>query len=384
MRQGYTVTVWVAAIAATALSAIGETHAQSRLRQYESRYYVIHTDLDEDAVREAFVRMSAMAELYYQRTRGFAGKITRRFPFYLFTKQADYMAAGGMDGSAGMYDPNARKLLAIAGPQASESTWYVVRHEGFHQFAHNVIGGELPVWVNEGLAEYFAEAIFTGDGYVTGIVPPERLRRLQFWMKDGNTISVDQMMSMPHALWNAQMNVINYDQAWSMVYFLAHARDGRYQDAFNSFLRDLGRGDRWQAAWQRAFGSGTREFEQQYRGYWQKMPKDFSADLYAQATAETLTSFLARAVSQKQSFATADEFLGVARAGKLKAHADDWLPPALLEGALQRVQEAGTWELRKNRGVQLICTRADGKTLTGTFQTQNGRVKPGSVKVKVK
>ncbi len=374
----------LAALAATLLLLAGSALAQPRLRQYDSKYYVIYTDLGEDAVREASVRMTAMAELYYQRTRGFAGKITKRFPFYLFKDRADYLAAGGMEGSAGMYDPNQRRLLAFAGSEVSETTWYVVRHEGFHQFAHNVIGGELPVWVNEGLAEYFAEAIFTGDGYVTGAVPPERLNRIQFWIRQGNTISVENMMSMPHALWNAQMSLINYDQAWSMVYFLAHARGGRYQDAFNSFLRDLGRGDRWQAAWQRSFGAGTREFEKQYRDYWQEMSQDISSGRYAQATAETLTSFLARAVSQKQAFASAEEFFNAARAGKLQSASADWLPPSLLESALKRVDEAGSWELRKSRGVQLVCTRADGTTLTGSFQTQNGRVKPGSVKVKVK
>ena len=51
-------------------------------------------------------------------------------------------------------------------------TWHTVQHEGFHQFAHVVIRGDLPIWVNEGLAEYFGEAVFTGDGFVSGVIPP--------------------------------------------------------------------------------------------------------------------------------------------------------------------------------------------------------------------
>ena len=31
-------------------------------------------------------------------------------------------------------------------------TWHVVQHEGFHQFVFAVIRGEIPTWVNEGLA----------------------------------------------------------------------------------------------------------------------------------------------------------------------------------------------------------------------------------------
>jgi hypothetical protein len=42
-----------------------------------------------------------------------------------------------------------------------------------------VIGGELPIWVNEGMAEYFGEGIFTGDGFITGVIPPKRLRMIK-------------------------------------------------------------------------------------------------------------------------------------------------------------------------------------------------------------
>lgn len=57
-----------------------------KLKLYKTRYYVIHSDLDLDTVREAAVRLTAMAEEYHQRTKGFSGTIRKRFPFYLFAK----------------------------------------------------------------------------------------------------------------------------------------------------------------------------------------------------------------------------------------------------------------------------------------------------------
>ena len=45
------------------------------------------------------------------------------------------------------------------------------------KFAHATIGHKLPPWLDEGLAEYFGEAIFTGDGYVDGAIPPWRAKR---------------------------------------------------------------------------------------------------------------------------------------------------------------------------------------------------------------
>ena len=72
------------------------------LKQYETRYYTIYTDLAPDVEREAAARMTRMAEEYHDRTRSFAGVIRHKFPFYLFRNEADYHAAGGMPGSAGV------------------------------------------------------------------------------------------------------------------------------------------------------------------------------------------------------------------------------------------------------------------------------------------
>src|SRR5262245_11386770 len=76
--------------------------ANAQLKQYDSPYYVIHTDLTGDDVKEASVRMTRMAEEYYNRTRDFSGQINSRLPFKLFKNRKDYIAAGAPAGSAGV------------------------------------------------------------------------------------------------------------------------------------------------------------------------------------------------------------------------------------------------------------------------------------------
>src|SRR5262249_24093662 len=105
------------------------------LQTYETKYYVIHTDLNADEEREAEVRMTKMAEEYYHRTQDFAGAITQRMPFFLYKHADDYYATGAPRGTAGYF--NGKELVAVAedmGPR----TWNTVQHEGFHQFAHLV------------------------------------------------------------------------------------------------------------------------------------------------------------------------------------------------------------------------------------------------------
>jgi hypothetical protein len=183
-----------------------------------------------------------------------------------------------------------------------------------------VIGGNIPTWVNEGLAEYFGEGLFTGDGFVTGIVSEWRLNRVKASLDSNRFLPLVEMMNLSHEQWNADVNVLNYDQAWSMVHFLAHGEGGRYQPALGSFMVQISRGKSWQEAWKQTFGE-TSGFEQQWRKYWTELPDDSTIDRYIQANVAIWTSYLARAVSQKQTFESFDALLEAGARKQLKAHA---------------------------------------------------------------
>lgn len=350
--------------------------AEPELREYETPCYTIHTDLDVEQVREAAVRMTRMAEEYARRTEGFAGRMDRRLPFYLYKRAEDYYAAGGMPGSAGMF--NGHKLMSIAGSKSGGWTWHVVQHEGFHQFAKATIGPTMPIWVEEGLAEYFGQALFTGDGYVTGLIPPSRLARVKKEIEAGQFKGIEQMMLFSRQEWNSVISHINYDQGWSMLHFLAHGDDGRYQPLLVRFLNDVSGRRPWIDAWASHFGRDVAAFEKRWREYWLGLPSEPTADLYAQAACATLTSHLARAASQQQMFTTFDEFCTAAEAGQLKHHAEDWLPPSLLAEALRQVKARCEWTLEQ-KGTRLVCKVDEKTTWLGSFSVANGRVRGVSV-----
>ena len=354
---------------------IAPPKSSGEMRVYPTKYYIIHTDIRTDDAKEAVIRMTKMAEEYHDRTREFSGEIRARLPFYLFKDRDEYYEAGGLPGSAGVFTGSA--LLAIAGDQTSGRTWHVVQHEGFHQFADAVIRGELPTWLNEGLAEYFGESLFTGDGFVSGVIPPSRMKRIQQQVRDNQFKSIQQIMTLSHAEWNRVMTLANYDQAWSMVHFLAHGEGGRYQQPFVNFMKLIGRGTPWPNAWAQTFGSAAG-FEQRWKEYWLNLPQDPTKDLYAQAVTATFTSFLARAQTQKQQFSSFDEFLSAAKAGEVKTGQtiDDWLPPGLLQGAVDALKDSKLhWTLEsKGKEPLLAVDLPDGTRLVGSYFLRGGHV----------
>ena len=341
---------------------------------------MIHTDLVGDDLREAELRMTKMAEEYKKRTEGFSGTIGHKFPFFLFRNLHDYHAAGGMQGTAGVFNPNTDTLMAFADDRTTSYTWNVIQHEGFHQFARSVIGGELPIWVNEGMAEYFGEGIFTGDGFITGYIPPKRLAHVKEQLEGQKLKPIKDMMLLNHARWNAEMRQENYDQAWTMVQFLAHAENGKYQGAFVGFMRAIAIGQQWDTAWLNNFGS-AEGFEKKWSEYWLKMDEDPTADLYARAATETITGVLGRVTAQKQKFESFDQLLQAVKSNEIRIDDRDWLPPRLIVSAFARslkMQEQGTkFELLPAQGARMpmiLCTMADGRKITGKFIVAGGRV----------
>ena len=352
------------------------TEMPAGMRAYPSPYYVIYSDLEPERVQEAILRMTRMAEEYHDRTKEFSGVIRQKFPFYLFKRGEDYYAAGGMTGSAGVFMVRGddAKLMAIAGERNSSSTWHVIQHEGFHQFAHAVIGGNLPAWLNEGLAEYFGEGIFTGDGMITGVVPPSRLKKIQEGIKTRRFRSIQSMMLLSGERWNAEMDGTNYDMAWSMVHFLAHGENGKFQAPFGQFVKDIGHGKPWDRAWLANFGT-AEGFEKRWAQWWLAQEPLGSKDLYVKAVASTMASYVGRAGLMKQTFDSVDELARVARDGSLKLPAGDaWLPPGLITSILDLKDKLGddvTYEIKKDaRGPQVVANMTDGTRLVATFVKQ--------------
>jgi hypothetical protein len=396
-------------VAPPAIARAGDqSPAPPAMPGFDTRYYLIYSDLPEDAVREAAVRMTHMAEEYRARTADFSGEIREKMPFYLFSTAAKYYAAGGRQGTAGFY--NGVALMAVAGRQFNGGTWHIVQHEGFHQFAAAVISRDLPIWVNEGLAEYFGEAVYTGDSFVSGVIPGWRMMRLRDEMDKGKLMNVQDMTRLSHEQWNAQLSLANYDLAWSMVQFLAHGENGRYQRAFGRYMWLLSHNTPPNEAWAQTFGD-SRGFQQNWEAYWRGLPDEPTSDLYAKAVTATLTSFLARSALQHQTFGSFDQFLAMAADGKLRqvlpaplirlpqagpqvfespppqlevasapdSSEDQWLPPSLLRQGVTNARamlEAGDHFELHGTGFreELFCRRSDGAKLHGYFVVNEGRV----------
>lgn len=350
-------------------------------KRYDSPFYSLYTDVSSDEASEAILRMEKMATEYQARLEKlFVIKARQRMPLVLFSKAGDYRRFGFDPDSAGVFTGEALFLIVKRdeAEAISERTWRVMQHEGFHQFAATVIRYSLPPWLSEGLASYFEEAIFTGDGMVSGVIPPRRAQQVAQGLNSGRFVSISKMMTMSQESWNAKLEGENYDQAWAMVHFLANAEEGKYRVPFLRFLQSLARGSSKEKAWTETFGS-SKGFESKWREFWLTLPLNSSLDQEARAAVAGLSSFLGRGYGRGMVFSDFQNFIEC-DAQSLKTDPTDWLPPALftrmqrLAVSLQQRNCTFSLEYRDGGLPQLVCTIPGGQKIVGRFTLNHTRI----------
>jgi hypothetical protein len=247
-----------------------------------SKYYVVQTDLPDAEARAYGRHLDRMYEEFSRRLAALPPRAPEKLNVYVFAKRADYLrtlkARYGLDGggTGGMFfiNPLGSGLAFWTEKLPVRRIHHVIQHEGFHQFAYSRFGGDLPPWVNEGLAEFFGESVLVGDDFILGQSTPTVIEALQEAIEVTAYVPFIDMVTLTNQGWRQRAVAGNgdlyYEQAWSMVHFLAYGDGGRYQQPFEQYLRLINQGILSQPAFVQVFGDDLEGFERRWREYMRK------------------------------------------------------------------------------------------------------------------
>ena len=241
--------------------------SSTALTTFRSRHYLIHTNLTREQTVPFGRHMDAVFEQYQHRFSGFVQREIEPMPLYLLRTRDEYirfMAEHDIDAthSGGLFFVTHR-LQGLATWAQSDNrprTFRVLQHEGFHQFAWNYIGPNLPIWMNEGLAQYFEDAVLVNGRMSAGRTGRGKIGRVREAIRSGQARPLRQLNALTSPQWNQTLRdkpdeaAVLYAQAWSVVYFLIHGDDGAYQHRLIQFLQLLNQGNGEDEAFLLAFG----------------------------------------------------------------------------------------------------------------------------------
>jgi uncharacterized protein DUF1570 len=245
----------------------GPADAQE-LKTFQSRHYLIHTSLKADEVRPFGEHMDTVFVQFQDRFREFKTRGNAHMPLYLFRTEAQYqqfMRSQNINatntGGMFFYSPKSQGLATWVQGRSRSQTFQVLQHEGFHQFGFNYLGQELPIWMNEGLAQYFEDAIIVGERMTTGHANARRVEQVRSALKNDRAMDFADVIALTTDDWNKTLQgdpadaALMYAQAWSVTFFLIHGDDERYQSDFARYLQKVSTGQDSQAAFHEAFGA---------------------------------------------------------------------------------------------------------------------------------
>ncbi|HMF96933.1 MAG TPA: tetratricopeptide repeat protein, partial [Vicinamibacterales bacterium] len=165
--------------------------------------------------------------------------------------------------------------------QGHDSNYIVLSLEGFdesaaityHEYTHLLMKNavrSLPVWLNEGLAEYYStyRLIDRGKAAVIGRATSDHIALLrQRYIPLAELIEVDQSSPMYN---EGERRSIFYAESWALTHYLMVATpDGG--TAINQYVTAVAEGHSSVDAFQRAFGKPPSDFDKELQTYLRRL-----------------------------------------------------------------------------------------------------------------
>ena len=241
--------------------------------EYESKHYVVASNIDEETCRDAAKVLEdsytmLRTDLEWVRER----RDQPKFRVFLFAGQAGYsdycsrILGGAMTHSAGLYSPVLNQLLIWNLPRR-EDMLRTVRHEGFHQYL-DLVAEDAPLWFNEGMAEYYEGSRMGAGRARGGQVRRDHLLVLEAALSGRDIVPLSSFLHMSRDAFYASGKMeLHYAQGWAVVHFLRKG-PARFREPFRTLMARLVEGATSKTAVTEAFaGLDLQELDASFVTY---------------------------------------------------------------------------------------------------------------------
>jgi len=193
----------------------------NKVYSQDSEHYSVASDLDKKICRMASRELEGSLELYSEHLGPVTLEAGRRFQVYLFSGFAGYesyvekVALGSAENTAGLYLTLIQQLLIWNVPQL-EDMLSTIRHEGLHQYV-DARARNVPIWFNEGLAEYFEVVRFDRRGAEVGVLHERNVEVLE--RRSYGLVPLRRLLAMDYAEFYRGAE-LHYAQSWAFIHML--------------------------------------------------------------------------------------------------------------------------------------------------------------------
>lgn len=169
----------------------------------------------------------------------------------------------------------------------------------FHEYAHFLLNNNahhMPLWIHEGIAEYFSTFDYDNGECKIGVPEMRNVIILRNeTMGNWHDFFATDALSNQYRTPDAQASY--YARSWLLMHFLFHGRNATLRDKIGSLLQDLEKGEKAEVALARATGTEWEALCQELQDYVRLFTLKFSLVETGEIEAE---SFMIIKMSQEQ------------------------------------------------------------------------------------
>jgi Flp pilus assembly protein TadD len=249
---------------ALALVLVSSLRAAEPWLRIATPHFELYTNAGEKKGREAI--------LHFEQVRSFfmdLGTLKEKpeplARIIAFRSERDFIPYRTKEFAVAYYASN-RKRDYIVMQSISQQRYPVAIHEYVHLVVRHS-GLKLPIWLNEGLAEFYSTLRPVGKQAMLGELIPGRVREMQ----SGNWIALETLTSVGQdsPYYNEKNKAgLFYSESWALAHMLRLAPE--YGSGFQRFVSLIVAGKPAGEAFPQAFGKSMKEVEGDLRGYFKR------------------------------------------------------------------------------------------------------------------
>jgi Flp pilus assembly protein TadD len=252
------------------------TPAASRWTGQATAHFALFTSQDA-ASRQDLLERLERTRLFFEKMGWPAHDLKRPLRILAFSSEKEFEAYAPIPAAFAFYQRTREGDFVLMRPLEPENYPAVM-----HEYTHFIVehsGLQLPLWLNEGLADFYS-TLDSREGQVAVGTPPrgrEETLRCNEWMDWQQLTGVDH--SSPYYQELNKM-LLFYSQSWALVHVLALDTD--YESKLHGFLTAVSANspaeDPWSATYHRSLREVGSQAQQEFTGNKLK-PRLFDLDI---------------------------------------------------------------------------------------------------------
>lgn len=247
------------AVIVVTLLGVGLAQTEPKWVKLRSANFELYTSAGERAGRRTLQQFERTRS-FFQKAMGLEVSNSKPVRIVLFKSKKEYLPYRPGEVAAAYFLPGrgADLIVLVAGNELSSA---------IHEYVHLLVrhsGLELPLWINEGLADLYSSMQQVGGKVVVGYAPPARLQTL----RREKWVPLDQVLRADH---DSQHYTEKeragkfYAESWALTHMLTLSQE--YRSDLRDLLKLLTAGTSSMTALETVYGMPIETLQRELRSY---------------------------------------------------------------------------------------------------------------------